>query len=77
MKTVAAGAGKASRIGIWCVACPPRMKVGTGRWAVRDGKPLSFATEAEAMAETRRLRSIAEPNRWIFFPYPLPDGGAQ
>lgn len=61
-----------SRVGIWCVDCPPGMDVGQGRWAVRDGKPLSFETEDAAMAEARRLRSIAEPRRWVFFPYPLP-----
>ena len=60
-----------SRVGIWVVDCS-RRSLEKGRWAVHAGQPLSFATDDEAMAETRRLRSIAEPNRWIFFPYPLP-----
>jgi hypothetical protein len=56
--------------GIWCV--DQRLGGKPPRWAIRDGKTLTFETDKEAMAEARRFRADKRfAGKWIFFHFPI------
>jgi hypothetical protein len=69
-----------SRVGIWCVEQKARRSLrgwcgwNEGRFAHRDGKILTFDTEAEALSEARALRAkhgFWAGGDWVFFTMPL------